>query len=252
MRLRVVGSSSAVPRAGSACSCYLIEGGQARVILDCGSGAVQSLRRFVDPLTLDAVLISHFHPDHVFDLVPLRYLRAFGAAPGMLDVYVHPGGGEGLRRLALASASVDGERFFERSMRIAQYDPAAALQLKGLHVTFAPARHYIPAYAMRIDSGAASIAYSADTAPVQSVIDLARGVDLFVCECSLGADGSDREPRGHSNAREAGAMARDAGVKQLLLTHYAGGVDVAELVSAARTAFDGPIAVAEDGLQIEV
>ncbi|HZT11922.1 MAG TPA: MBL fold metallo-hydrolase [Candidatus Baltobacteraceae bacterium] len=252
MRLRVVGSSSAVPRAGSACSCYLIETERQRVIVDCGSGAVQSLRRFTDPLTLDAVLISHFHPDHVFDLVPLRYLRAFGGAAALLDVYVHPGGDESLRRLALACASADGERFFDRSMRILQYEPDSALQLKALRVTFAPARHYIPAYAMRFDCGAKSIVYSADTAPAPGVVDLARGADLFVCESSLGPGGADREPRGHSNAREAGVMARDAGVKQLLLTHYGDGIDIGELVSAARTAFDGPVTAAQDGLLLEV
>lgn len=254
MNLRVAGSSFAVPRPGSACSCYLVESGGARIILDCGTGAVQSLRRLLDPLELDAAIISHFHPDHVFDLVPLRYLFAFAPEERrrMLDVHVHPGGDERVHTLAAAALSGEGERFFERSMRIHEYDPASTLQISDLRITFARTKHYVEAYAVRIENGGKSVVYSADTAPCDSVVALARGADLFVCECSLGARATDSEPRGHCNASEAGAMAREAGAKHLLLTHYGEEHAPDALASAAASEYRGKITVARDGMTLPV
>jgi ribonuclease BN (tRNA processing enzyme) len=254
LRVRVAGSSGAVPRAGVACSCYLIETRSTRIILDCGPGAVQSLRRFMDPAALDAVIISHMHADHVFDLVPLRYLCAFPpterATP--LDVYVHCGGIAQLHRLALAAPSKRGARFFERSMRLNEYDPAQPLQIGDLRVTFAKTVHYIEAYAIRVANAASSITYSADTAPSARVVKLARGTDLFICECSLGPDGSEGRRRGHSSATEAARMARDAGAKQLLLTHYGEEFTSAELIRAAKREYRGRVSVADGETKVTV
>lgn len=207
----------------------------------------------MNPLELDAVVISHFHPDHVFDLVPLRYLCAF--APGRaqaLDVLIHPGASERLRRLAAAAATRDEERFFQKAFEFREYSPGTNLRIGDLSFAFTRTVHYIDAYAMRVSSAGAAVAYSADTAPSQAVVRLAKDADLFICECSLGAAGSDREPRGHCNAAEAGRMAREAGVKQLLLTHYGAQFAADDLAAAAAREFDGRITVAEDGTQLSV
>ena len=248
MRFRVVGSSAAVPREGGACSCYLFETASARIIADCGTGALSQLRRYLEPDALDAVAITHFHPDHVFDLVPLRYQRAFSERmPPPLPVFVQPGGTAALETLALATRSKDGERFFDRSMRPAEFDPDGTLQVGDLSITFAKGVHYIDSYALRVECGRTAIVYSGDTAPCESLTRLAREATLFVCECSLGSDGRDREPRGHSSAREAGRMAREASAAQLLLTHYDQRYSPAELRQAAAQEYDGPIDVADDG-----
>lgn len=219
-----------------------------RLILDCGSGSLQNLQRFIDPLHLDAVIVSHFHPDHVFDLVPLRYMCAFlPGRPEPMDLYVHPGGPQALKRLASATATADEERFFDRSFVTREYAPGRTLQIGDLTCEFAKTVHYIDAYAARVSASGISIVYSADTAPADSVVELARGADAFVCECAMGPRGTDREPRGHCNAVEAGGMAQAAGVKMLVLTHYSALVSQVELAAAAAEAYDGPIVVAQDG-----
>ena len=254
LRVRVVGSSGAVPRAGNACSCYLIETRTTRIILDCGLGAIQSLRRFIDPATLDAVVISHLHPDHVFDLVPLRYLCAFPPTKRVtkLDVYVHRGALAQMRRLAVAVPSRQGVRFFEQSMRLLEYNAGKILEIGDLRLTFAKTIHYIEAYAIRVANGTSSVTYSADTAPCARVSNLARNTDLFICECSLGPDGKESRPRGHSSAAEAARMARDAGAKHLLLTHYGEQFAPRALAAAAKREFAGRVSVADDAVSVKV
>ena len=254
LRVRVVGSSGAVPRAGNACSCYLIETRSTRIILDCGLGAIQSLRRYIDPASLDGVVISHMHPDHVFDLVPLRYLCAFPPTKRStkLDVYVHRGALAQMQRLALAVPSRQGARFFDHSLRVLEYYPARILEIGDLRLTFAKTIHYIEAYAVRIDHGRSSLTYSADTAPCARVSKLAKNTDLFICECSLGPDGTEGRPRGHSSATEAARMARDAGAKHLLLTHYGAQYKTRELAAAAKREYTGRVSVADDGLSVMV
>ena len=77
VRITVLGKSPAWQDADGACSGYLVEGGGQRVLLDCGPGVFAKLRRFVDYIDVDAVVISHLHADHILDLVPfasgLRY-----------------------------------------------------------------------------------------------------------------------------------------------------------------------------------
>ncbi len=212
------------------------------------------MRRFADPAALDAVIVSHMHADHVVDLIPLRYLTSLPptkrAVP--LDVYVYPGGIEGLQRYGLAASVGENQRFFDASMRLREYDPAGALTVGDLEIRFMRTIHYVQAYAMRVSTQAASIAYSADTAPSADVVRAARDADLFICECALGPRGRDHRPRGHSNAGEAGKMAAQAGVKHLLLTHYGAENDPRELQQAAAQEFGGRITVAEDGLEFSL
>jgi ribonuclease BN (tRNA processing enzyme) len=254
LKVRVAGSSGAVPRPGNACSCYLVESPQSRIILDCGPGAIQSLRRFIEPSALDAVVLSHLHPDHVFDLVLLCYLCSLPptARAQRLNVFVHPGAIEQLRRLALAVPSSDGAKFFARSFDFHEYDPQGTIEIGDLHLTFAKTIHYVEAYAIRVACLDKAIVYSGDTAPCSAVAGLARLADLFICECSLGPDGSEGRPRGHSSAIEAAVMARDADAKHLLLTHYGEQFPRVELAAAAQHAFSGAVTIADDGLEIYV
>ncbi len=252
MRLRVVGSSSAVPRPGSACSCYVIETASTTLALDCGTGAVASMRRFLNPNALNAVIISHLHADHVVDLIPLRYFTTLPPTKRdrPLEVYVYSGGLRGLQSYARAASTGSSEKFFETSMRLHEYDPSDVLEIGDVQIRFARTTHYVEAYAVRAACAGVIVAYSADTAPAPNVVQAARNADVFVCECSLGPHGTDRAPRGHSNAREAGIMAAQAQAKHLLLTHYGAEFDPQDLHAAASREFGGPVTVAHDGLQL--
>ncbi|MBV9272206.1 MAG: MBL fold metallo-hydrolase, partial [Candidatus Eremiobacteraeota bacterium] len=172
MRLQIIGSSSAVPRPNRANSCYLIESEETAIALDCGSGAFSRLRAATDIAKLRAIFISHMHADHFIDLIPLRYgLKYEFKRSEPLCVYLHEGGRDELNRVVAPFA--DDASFFEEVMEFHTYRPDAPVELDSLTVRFARTRHYIEAYAMRVESGTTAMTYSADTAPDESVVDLA-------------------------------------------------------------------------------
>jgi ribonuclease BN (tRNA processing enzyme) len=223
----------------------------AALLLDLGSGAAGKLRESIEYRELDAIVISHMHADHFFDLVPFRYgLKFGGASPeDRVPLFLPPGGAKALEALRKAVAPDSPQRFFDALFTVKEYDPSAELSIKNLRVRFAKTRHYIDAFAMRVESGAASLTYSADTAPCNGVVELARKTSLFLCEAALGL-GSEEGERGHSSAEEAGKMAQAASVKSLLLTHYPDGYSAHALVAAARSRFPGSVNAAEDGTEI--
>src|SRR2546422_840776 len=81
MKLTILGKWSPYPPAGGACPGYLVEADGVRILLDCGSGVVSSLHRFGTAFDLNAIVISHLHPDHFTDIYPLRNELAYGRLP---------------------------------------------------------------------------------------------------------------------------------------------------------------------------
>ena len=220
------------------------------MLLDAGSGAIGNLQTALAYGALDAIVISHMHADHFFDIVPLRYGLTYGLRRATrLPLWLPPNGSPTLQAIA---APFTGERdFFGNVFDVREYDPTGTLKVGDLGLTFTPALHYIEAYAIRAEVPGATFAYTGDTAPCDAVAAHARGAALFLCEATLGL-GSESPPRGHTSAREAGTMARQADVEHLALTHYYSGVEPADLIAAARDEFAGPITVVDDGMEFSL
>jgi ribonuclease BN (tRNA processing enzyme) len=252
LRLTVLGGSPAWPNPGQAASGYLIETERVRMLVDCGSGVATELRGN-DPGPLTDIVISHFHADHWFDLVPLHYAHRYGSWANRphANLYLPPGG----RAVLDTVASVwDGSvETFEAAWEISEYDPLSELRVGDLRLSFAPTKHYTTCYAIRIDGPQGTIAYSADTAPIERLARFARGADLFVCEAALAdAAKDDAGERGHMDAAEAGREAARAGVKRLLLTHVPAENGNDLVLEKARAEYSGPVEIAHPGLRIEV
>jgi ribonuclease BN (tRNA processing enzyme) len=251
LALTVLGGSPAWPNPGEAASGYLVESDKARVLLDCGSGIASELRAH-DPGPLTDIVISHFHADHWFDLVPLHYAYRYGSWNHRPRASLHlpPGGRNVLDRVA---AVWDGSvETFEAAWDVIEYDPDVDLRLGDMRFTFAPSLHYTTCYSVKIDAGTSTIAYSADTAPTERLARFAHGADLFLCEASLKDAKGDSTERGHMDAAEAGREAARAKVKRLLLTHVPAENGSDEVIEKARAEYSGPIEIAHPGLRIEV
>jgi ribonuclease BN (tRNA processing enzyme) len=229
-------------------------------VVDLGSGAFANLVRHRAPEALDALVITHMHADHFLDIIPLRYALKYGerTSARKLPLYLPPGGESMLRRLCSAFAKEGGADFLAEVFIVRTFDPAASLRLGTVTLTFAPAQHYIETYALRCDAAGASLTYSSDTAPTQSVVALARESNLLLCEATLtdaetAETADDAEPeRGHMSAREAGRTAAQAPVERLLLTHYSATAVASELIASARLSFTGPVDVVDDGYYVEL
>jgi ribonuclease BN (tRNA processing enzyme) len=253
VRMRVVGSSPSVQRPGRACSSYLLRSRDAAVLLDIGSGALGNLHTAIDYPQLDAVIVSHMHADHFLDLIPLRYGLKYGPLlrDGRMPLWLPPGGIAILRTIASAFANEGPNDFLDEVFEVREYDPALPLEINDMRLTFRQTRHYIDTFAMRAERGSSSIVYSSDTAPCDSVVELARDCSLFLCEATLGL-GMEQGVRGHLTAEEAGQLAARAGAHRLILTHYSATYAADELVEAAQTSFKGRVSIADDGVELSL
>jgi ribonuclease BN (tRNA processing enzyme) len=240
-----------MPRPGGACSSYLVQTSDAAVLLDIGSGASGKLQLAIEYARLSAIVISHMHADHFFDLVPLRYGLKYGPSSSIrrLPLWLPPGGRTALDALTRAVAVDAPDDFFDEFFEVRHYEPESGLAVGSLHLRFGKTRHYVDAFAVRAQCGPASVIYSADSAPCDALVELARESSLFLCEAGLGL-GDEPGRRGHSSAQEAGEMARAARAERLLLTHYPAACAPDSLVEAARRHFSGFVEAAQDGMEM--
>ncbi|MGH2381330.1 MAG: MBL fold metallo-hydrolase [Candidatus Limnocylindria bacterium] len=255
MRLTVLGRSPARPNPGEACAGYLVEGGDARILLDIGPGIVAQLLQRHHPDDLDAVIVSHMHADHMLDLVTLRYVYPWRrlSPSERLRVVLPPGSADQLLDLA---KGVGGARHFEDAFQLSEHDGTTAFRFGSLTLTPRETQHYIPCWGFRVDGDERRLAYTADTAPCDGLTDLADGADLLLSEAtlrSLDEDAQPPEPRGHLMPAEAGSAARDGGARRLVLTHLpVDGDDATWAVTTAADAFGSDVEIAVPSTTYEI
>jgi ribonuclease BN (tRNA processing enzyme) len=246
VRITVLGKSPAWTDAGGACSGYLVEDDGTRLLLDCGNGVFGKLRAATDALTLDGVLITHVHADHVLDLVPFAYALLFGPAPDggarrRPPLHVPPGATERLHRL---SGIWGSEGLVTEAFDVREYDPDAVLTIGALRARFAAVPHYVPAWAVAF--GDAELVFGADCAPNDAVVELARGAGTLLLEGTL-REPETEPPLGHLTPAQAGELAARAGVARLVVTHVPDSFDEAWVRAEASRAFAGALDVAREG-----
>ena len=251
MRFEILGFAGAAPLVG-ACSSYLVQEDDTTVLLDCGPGTVERLFARALVGSVDEVVVSHMHLDHVLDLPLLsgevgRVLR--DGRP--LRLNLPAGGREVLRRLdAALRPQPDSAERFARAFDIVERPRArpVATAAGALRLTFAASRHPQPCDAVRVQAtGGGTLVYGADGGPSGEVERLAAGADLLLLEATFVTDSEAAAAHGHMTARQAGELAARAEARELVLTHLLPEAAPEELSNAAAEAFDGPLAVASEG-----
>lgn len=263
MRVTVVGCSGSFAGPRSAASCYLVqaddgEGRTWNVVLDLGSGAFGPLQAVVDPFDLDAVLLSHLHPDHVADITGLYvYRRYHPSRSGGVHTTQAPlavWGPAGTCDRTVAMGASDSARELSGTFAFATWSPGTPVVIGPLRIEPFQVNHPVPAYAMRISgpseagpTRAAVLTYSGDTDLCAGLRQAAADADVLLCEAAF-VEGRDDGIEGlHLTGMRAGTVARDAGVARLLLTHIPPWNDRGIAVREARAVFGGPVAEVEAG-----
>jgi ribonuclease BN (tRNA processing enzyme) len=242
VRLTVLGGCGAWPGAGTACSGYLVEHDGFLVLIDPGYATLPRLLSLCDASAVDAVLVSHGHPDHCADLNPLLRARALADNPaGRLPVFAPPSALDAV--LALDRPGMLDEAFDWR-----EFPPGTSFHAGPFLVRSWLLPHWEPNAGLRLEADGTSIAYTGDTGPSPDLLDLARDCDLFLAEATY----PDRVPpdseRYLSSGRQSGQVAAEAGAGRLVLTHLWPGTDPGAAIRAAAAGYDGDIAVAVPGL----
>ncbi len=250
MELIVLGSSASSPAAGDACAGYLVRQDETEVLLDCGSGVLGRLREFTAVDRLAAIVISHFHPDHYLDLIPMRYGLRYGlTTPVRPLVLVPPGGTAFLERLGLALR--DTAQFFNTSFTIVEIDPTTLVRVGAFTLAFQQTTHDVPTWACAVQ-GTQRLVYSADTKTSPGLERFAAGADLLLCEATYPASVTELPSANHLSALEAGQMARAAAVRSLMLTHFWPGLERAHFAAEAAGAFGAPVLLAQPGRRVDL
>ena len=243
MELTILGSHGTWPAAGGATSGLLVREDGYALWIDTGTGTLANLQRHMGIYDVDAVAISHSHPDHVTDIYAYLYSRLYGPerqpaiplllAPGILDR---------AQPLVQDDAEDPGLR---DGFDIVEVDPGDEHRLGPFRMVTAAMRHTVPTIGFRVEGSGGVVAYSADTAPTDELVRLATDADLLVAEASWQGERGEQLPI-HMTATEAGEAAAKASAGRLLLTHIRPHMDADRSREEASTAFAGDLDLARD------
>lgn len=190
------------------------------MLLDCGPGVLGRLRELDGGWpTVDAIVITHWHLDHWGDLVPWVWGNMVGPGKGTAkpELWLPP---EGRGRIRDFGSRLGWDDMFDQTFELHDYPEGEPFSAAGFTLVARRLPHYtLLTFGLRVSNGAHSLAYSGDCGPDAALAEIARDVDLFVCEATLERPDLDGRPRGHLAAEEAVAAFRDSGARRLLITH---------------------------------
>lgn len=243
MKITVIGYWGAFPNKNEATSGYLLQGKDYNILIDCGSGILSKLQNYIDLSKIDAVILSHYHADHISDIFPFQYEAAISSNLGKrkkpLEIYAH--------NLDSKFNSLN-----YKGMTIAKViDENTKLRFGDLNISFKWVKHEVPCLAMRFKEQGKVISYSGDTEWCNNVLEISKDADLLICETSLFNNQAEKI-KGHLTAGEVGKIANMSKVKKLVLTHFPHYGNLDDLVKEAKEEFSGEVYKAETGLSFEL
>lgn len=223
--------------------------GQNRMVLIDGPGNPFSRikKAGLDIGALTDIILTHFHPDHVSGIPLLMMAMGLSGRQSSLNLYANA---HCMNFAQQVLEFYDWDKWHNFSVRFQEIDELELVKLiedDEFTIFASPVKHYIPAVGLRIEFNHTGkvLAYSGDTAPVDSLFRLAQNADVLIHEAA-------GEDPGHSSARQAAELAQEANVKSLYLIHYpVGGYPYHELIAEAQKVFNGPVFMAEDFDEIE-
>lgn len=257
-RLVVLGSCGAWPEPGRACSGFVLEHDGARIVLDLGYGTLPRLLSLLGSSAadgIDAVIVTHAHPDHMVDLHGLFRARFFGRR-GAPEI---PLFAPEQVRTRLLRVDDDGEDVLRRVFDWRPL-PAAPQQVGPVRLESMLLPHYVPNAGVRLSGPGLTLAYTGDTGPDPALAELGREADLFIVDATDSAQRRGGRPASNPpvltppvltlTARQAGAAAASAAARRLMLTHFWPDNDREASRVAAAAEFPGEILLADEGLTV--
>ena len=252
MRLKVIGAGPAyTDHVGSTGAAYLVQAGGSSLLLDLGQGSFPRLASTMDPGDLDGVVVSHLHPDHFIDLVPLRHYLRWEPPRRRVRVIGPEGLGgrlDGLHRDPdFTAAALDLEELHPGSWTVGSFEVEAR------RVT-----HTDSSYGFRVSVPGArgeapgpGLVYSGDCGRAEDLEPLIHPGDTLLSEVSFGP-GPIIPGAEHIDGPAVGALAARTGVARVLLTHLLMAYDRDETVASVRRLFDGPVDLVTPGFEISI
>lgn len=244
LKLTIIGCWGGYPKVNEASSGYLLEHEGFHLLIDCGSGVLARLQNSIMPEELDAVILSHYHADHIADIGVLQHARLIqgflGKQTPNLPIYGH----------AMDKQEFSNLTYKEITKGVA-YDSNINLTVGPFSISFLRTAHPVPCFAMRVEADGKVLVYTADTSFKEELIAFSQHADLLLCECNLYGDQNGKGP-GHMTSIDAGMLAQRAGVKQLILTHLPHFGRLEQLEEEASQYYTGHIQLASGEMVLNI
>lgn len=231
----------------------VVKGARSSILIDCGGSPVQRLLKAGVKLdSIDHVILTHHHPDHIYGLSVFLLDLWLAGRKKVLHIY---GLTETLRAVKTIMRAFEWEHWFKFGFFPVEFHTISKTKRGALFLTpdlavFArTTKHLIPTVATRVVSrkSGRAIVYSSDTEICDAVAELARGASLLFHESTT----IDTLTKGHSTAVQAGEQAQRAGVDKLVLVHLPPKGNVRQLRAAGQRKFKGQVEVGKDFARYE-
>jgi len=247
-QITILGSGTCVPSLTRNPCCFLMQTGEDKLLFDCGSGVMRRLLEIgVSIFEISHIFISHFHPDHIGELISLLFaLKYPSPPPQQRRLTLVAGNGftnffNGLKAVYGHWIELPPDRFRIIELDTRQPDRQT---FPSFTVTSMPVAHRPESLAYRIkDAAGKTLVYSGDTDICDSLIELAAGADVMICESAFP---DNQKTDGHLTPSLAGGIAQSAGVQRLVLTHFYPACDDADVENQCRSTYNGLVILAQD------
>ncbi|WP_193708244.1 MBL fold metallo-hydrolase [Alkalibaculum sporogenes] len=230
MKLTVLGNNGPYPTANGACSGYLIEHDDTKILLDCGNGVMSNLLNVCDIMKLDAIILTHLHPDHISDIFIMRYaLQRKGI---QIPLYAPSSPSDEYKRLEYKNVFDICEIYQDLKLTIGQ-----------LSITFREFKHVLRNYGICIETENKKFVYTGDMIYDENIIEFASNSDVLLIEAGvLHRDLKFNPP--HLSAKQACEIGKKSKVKKLFLTHFNPEYTIDEYIKESINQFDGLLVLA--------
>lgn len=239
MKLTVIGFRGGYPGPNEATSTYLLEKNNKKVLLDLGSGGLLKLQNYISVTDIDAVVLSHYHADHIADIGVLQHALLVEAQLGNVT-----------KKTAIYGHTHNEKKFNNLNDDYTEgiaYEENDTINIGSFQITFLKTLHSVPCFGMRITDGEKTIVYTADTAYQKEWIPFANCADVLITDTNLYDYQKDLDI-GHMTSTEAATIAQEANVKTLILSHLPQYGDNEKLVIEAKKVFKKEVILAKEGL----
>ncbi len=239
MNLRILGYSGGYPGAGVPTSGYLLTIGRKNILIDCGSGVLAELHKFLSVECLDMIILTHLHHDHISDLSVLRYALEMKSKHGQqilpIPVYAPNTPADTFERMS--------DDLF---LPVSVIDPSVIIRIADAVISFHPTSHSVECYGLRVEYNNTVFSYSSDSAYDPMLFEYLSESDLSILDCG-GLEGDGDLDQKHMTPANCFSLYTDFRLKRVVLSHLIPYHSVSDTISEASALGPWPFEIAEMG-----